>query len=90
MGANRRGWPPLARDGVCYCRPEPTFVKIRHVVRALEADGWRQVAQKGSHRHFKHPVKPGKVTVAGRSGVDLPPKTLASIRRQSQIEDLGL
>ena len=27
-------------------------------------DGWYQVAQKGSHRQFKHPVKPGRVTIA--------------------------
>ncbi|MGH7100535.1 MAG: type II toxin-antitoxin system HicA family toxin, partial [Stellaceae bacterium] len=36
----------------------------RDVIRALEADGWREVRSKGSHRHFRHPVKPGTVTVA--------------------------
>ncbi|MCC6621984.1 MAG: type II toxin-antitoxin system HicA family toxin [Deltaproteobacteria bacterium] len=28
-----------------------------------EADGWYEVRVKGSHRHFKHPDKPGIVTV---------------------------
>jgi len=29
----------------------------------LEADGWYEVAVKGSHHQFKHPAKPGRVTV---------------------------
>jgi predicted RNase H-like HicB family nuclease/predicted RNA binding protein YcfA (HicA-like mRNA interferase family) len=36
----------------------------RDVISALKADGWDQVAQKGSHVQFKHPTKPGRVTVA--------------------------
>jgi len=32
----------------------------------LERDGWRLVAQRGSHRQFRHPVKPARVTVAGK------------------------
>ncbi len=38
-------------------------MKVREVIRMLEADGWYQVRQTGSHRHFKHPVKFGIVTV---------------------------
>ncbi|MCI8439430.1 MAG: addiction module toxin, HicA family [Oscillospiraceae bacterium] len=26
-------------------------------------DGWYFESQEGSHRHYKHPVKPGKVTI---------------------------
>ena len=40
-------------------------MKVRDVVRMIENDGWRIVAQKGSHRQFKHPIKPGRVTIAG-------------------------
>ncbi|HEX9844646.1 MAG TPA: type II toxin-antitoxin system HicA family toxin [bacterium] len=36
---------------------------------------------------FKHPTKPGKVTVAGQEGLDVPPGTLKSIRRQADLED---
>jgi len=45
---------------------------------------------KGSHRHFEHPLKPGKVTVAGKPGQDLPEKTLGSILKQAGLtrEDL--
>jgi predicted RNA binding protein YcfA (HicA-like mRNA interferase family) len=37
----------------------------------LERDGWRQVAQRGSHRQFRHPTKPGRVTVAGKPGEEM-------------------
>ncbi len=29
----------------------------------LKKDGWREVAAKGDHVQFKHPAKPGRVTV---------------------------
>lgn len=32
-------------------------MKVRDVLKLIEEDGWYQVAQKGSHRQFKHPVK---------------------------------
>src|SRR6185369_16086971 len=35
----------------------------RDIIRELEADGWRFVGASGSHHHFKHPLKPGKVTL---------------------------
>jgi predicted RNA binding protein YcfA (HicA-like mRNA interferase family) len=61
-------------------------MKVRDVVRLLTDDGWVQVSQKGSHRHFKHPSKPGKVTVPGQPSDDLPTGTLKSILRQAGLE----
>jgi predicted RNase H-like HicB family nuclease/predicted RNA binding protein YcfA (HicA-like mRNA interferase family) len=46
---------------------------VREVIRLLEEDGWFLVATKGSHRQYKHPRKPGRVTVAGKSSDDLAP-----------------
>jgi predicted RNA binding protein YcfA (HicA-like mRNA interferase family) len=60
-------------------------MKVREVVKLLEEDGWYLLNTKGSHRQFKHPVKKGRVTVAGHPGDDLHPKTLASILLQAQI-----
>jgi predicted RNA binding protein YcfA (HicA-like mRNA interferase family) len=40
-------------------------MKARDVIRALEADGRSEARSKGSHRHFRHPTKPGTVTVPG-------------------------
>lgn len=60
-------------------------MKYREVIRLVERDGWQQESQKGSHRQFKHPTKPGRVTIAGHSSKDVPPKTLKSILEQAQI-----
>jgi predicted RNA binding protein YcfA (HicA-like mRNA interferase family) len=56
----------------------------RDVIRLLEADGWKEVARKGSHAQFKHPDKKGRVTVPDPKR-DLPVGTLRSIERQSGI-----
>jgi predicted RNA binding protein YcfA (HicA-like mRNA interferase family) len=52
----------------------------------LEADGWFEVRTKGSHRQFRHPTKPGTVTVAGKPSVDLPPGTLNSVLKQAGLK----
>lgn len=62
-------------------------VKVRDVIRRLTADGWIQGSQKGSHRQFEHPTKPGKVTVPGKPSDDLAPKTHRSILRQAGLEE---
>jgi predicted RNase H-like HicB family nuclease/predicted RNA binding protein YcfA (HicA-like mRNA interferase family) len=48
------------------------------MIKLLEADGWGLNRQRGSHRHYRHPEKPGTVTIAGRLGDELKPGTLAS------------
>jgi len=60
-------------------------VKIREVVAMIEADGWYQVRQRGSHRQFKHPTKLGLVTIAGKPGEDLSPGTLNSVLKQAGL-----
>lgn len=40
--------------------------KVKEAIKLLEADGWYLIATRGSHRQFKHPVKPGRVTVPGK------------------------
>ncbi|HRD44914.1 MAG TPA: type II toxin-antitoxin system HicA family toxin [Caulobacter sp.] len=56
----------------------------REVIRKLEEDGWREVAQRGSHKQYRHPEKPGRVTVPHPSR-DIPIGTLRSIERQSGV-----
>ena len=46
-------------------------MKIRDVIKLIEADGWYLVATRGSHRQYKHPIKPVRVTIAGHPGDDL-------------------
>ena len=64
-------------------------MKVREVIRMLERDGWMQVTQRGSHRQFKHPTKPGRVTVAGNLGAELAPGTLGNILRQAGLRQEG-
>lgn len=48
-------------------------MNVREAIRLIEEDGWFLVATRGSHRQFKHPVKSGRVTTAGKSSDDLAP-----------------
>lgn len=61
-----------------------THVDSGDIIKALKADGWNEVAQKGSHKQFKHPIKPGRVTVP-HPYRDMPIGTVRSIEKQSGI-----
>ncbi len=60
-------------------------MKVHEVMARLEADGWHLARTRGSHRQFKHPVKPGTVTIAGKPSLDVPPGTLRSILKQAGV-----
>ena len=51
------------------------LLKVRDIIKGIEADGWYLVTTKGSHRQYKHPVKPGRITIAGYLADDLAPGT---------------
>jgi len=61
-------------------------MKVRELIKLLESKQWRQVRQKGSHRAFRHPLKPLVVTVPGNRNDDVPIGTLRSILRKAEIE----
>jgi predicted RNA binding protein YcfA (HicA-like mRNA interferase family) len=61
-------------------------MKFREITRMIEDDGWRLVAQRGSHRQYEHPTKPGRVTLAGKPNVDVPKGTAANILRQARLQ----
>jgi predicted RNA binding protein YcfA (HicA-like mRNA interferase family) len=44
---------------------EAVGVKVREVIKRIEADGWYLARVRGDHRHYKHPTKKGIVTVSG-------------------------
>ena len=58
---------------------------VREAIDLIEEDGWVLVRQKGSHRQYHHPTKPGTVTIAGKPSLDLDPKTEKSILRQAGL-----
>jgi predicted RNA binding protein YcfA (HicA-like mRNA interferase family) len=57
----------------------------REVIKALNADGWYLIGAVGDHHQFKHPTKPGRVTVT-HPVKDIPLKTLKSIENQAGIK----
>jgi predicted RNA binding protein YcfA (HicA-like mRNA interferase family) len=54
----------------------------RDVIRKLKEDGWFLHHVKGDHHQFKHPSKPGRVTIP-HPKKDIPAGTLRSIYRQA-------
>jgi predicted RNA binding protein YcfA (HicA-like mRNA interferase family) len=61
-------------------------VKFREIVRLIEEDGWQLTRQRGSHRQYSHPTKPGRVTIAGHPNKDVPKGTAANILRQAGLK----
>ena len=57
----------------------------KELIRMLERAGWFRVANRGSHHQFKHPVKPGRVTVP-HPKKDLRKGTVNSVLRQAGIK----
>ena len=63
-------------------------MKIRNIIKLIEAEGWYLVETRGSHRQFKHPEIPGRVTIAGHPNDDLAPGTLNSILKQARLKEV--
>jgi predicted RNA binding protein YcfA (HicA-like mRNA interferase family) len=59
-------------------------MKVSEILKAIKDDGWFQVAQRGS-RQFKHPSKPGRVTIAGKPSDELAKGTQMSILKQAGL-----
>ncbi|MGH7114765.1 MAG: type II toxin-antitoxin system HicA family toxin [Stellaceae bacterium] len=62
-------------------------MKVGDVLRLPRDDGWYPVNTRGSHRQLKHPLKLGRVTVAGKPSDDVAPGTLASILKQAYLKE---
>jgi len=61
-------------------------VKVRDLVKLIETDGWYWVRTKGSHHQYKHPTKPGLVTVPGNLGKEMAVGTLNNILKQAGLK----
>lgn len=46
-------------------------MRVRDAIKLIEDDGWELVRTRGSHRQYKHPTKPGLVTIPGKLSKDL-------------------
>jgi predicted RNA binding protein YcfA (HicA-like mRNA interferase family) len=59
-------------------------MKSADIIALRQKDGWLEVGRRGSHVQFKHPNKPGRVTVP-HPRRDIPIGTLRSIEKQSGL-----
>lgn len=60
-------------------------IKPRKMEKLILADGWIFENQIGSHKHYIHPKKSGKVTILFHVK-DLPKGTENSIRKQAGLK----
>ncbi len=61
--------------------------KVRDAIRLVERDGWLLVRTRGSHRQYRHPDKPGTVTIAGKLNDDFPRGTWASVVKRAGVKE---
>ena len=63
-------------------------MNYRELLKILERDGWRIERVVGSHQQFRHPSKPGTVTVpgGGKGSKDVPIGTLNSVLKQAGLK----
>lgn len=61
-------------------------MKVRKLITLIEKDGWFLIAQKGSHKQYKHAFKKGRVTIPGNLGDELAIGTLNSILKQAGLK----
>jgi predicted RNA binding protein YcfA (HicA-like mRNA interferase family) len=62
-------------------------MKVGEAIRLVEENRWFLVATRGSHRQYKHPTKPGRVTIAGKPSNDLAKGTVNSILKQAGLKE---
>lgn len=61
-------------------------MKVKEAIAIIENDGWHLVRTRGSHRQYKHPIKSGLVTIAGKLSDDLASGTANSILKQAKLK----
>ena len=62
-------------------------MKVRDVIKLVEAYGWYHVGTRGDHRQYKHPIKKGRVTIPGHPSDEMHPKTCHTILVKQALID---
>lgn len=60
-------------------------MRSKDLIRLVEREGWVLRRVRGSHHQFKHPTKPGLVTIPHPKR-DMPQGTVKNILRQAGID----
>lgn len=60
-------------------------MRFREIEKIIKDDGWTLSSIEGSHHHYRHPTKPGKVTIPKHNG-DINIRVINSIMKQSGLK----
>ncbi|MBU5481718.1 type II toxin-antitoxin system HicA family toxin [Blautia sp. MSJ-19] len=60
-------------------------MRFREIEKVVLNDGWKLVDVSGSHHQYKHPTKPGRVTIPFHRG-DIPQRVVNSILKQAGLK----
>lgn len=60
-------------------------MRFREIEKLVLDDGWRLADVNGSHHQYKHPIKPGKVTIPNHR-CDIPQRVVNSILKQAGLK----
>ena len=60
-------------------------MNFKQAEKMILADGWQYTYANGSHYYYRHPAKPGKVTIPNHGNEELHPKIVKSIKRQAGL-----
>jgi predicted RNA binding protein YcfA (HicA-like mRNA interferase family) len=79
------GLPFIAYSAPKMLSKRARVMRSREMIKAIEEDGWYLVVVKGSHHQYKHPSKPGRVTIKHPDS-NLPKGTINSILKQAGLK----
>jgi len=77
--------PPDYLDYTCNTCYSEYKVTFREIERIVKDDGWFLDTTQGSHRHYRHKTKSGKVTIPFHVG-DIPKRVIHSIMKQAGLK----
>lgn len=55
--------------------------------KIIKKNGWFKVEVVGSHHHYRHRIKSGKVTILFHGGKELPQFVVKSILKQAGLKE---
>ena len=61
-------------------------MNFKEIEKMIKIDGWYLDSIEGSHHHYKHKIKPGKVTIPYHGNVDIPKRVVHSIMKQALLK----
>lgn len=68
-----------------YNIPTMKIWNAKELIREIKKDGWYRVSAEGGHLQFKHPTKPGKVTIPNHKG-DMTKRVAKNVLKQAGLE----